>query len=75
MEVNMPDKYMPQSDIRLREAIAVYLYGKAYTTEQLKGVGILGSGRWIVFPKTGDYRRIGNIIQVRQDGEGWMAFK
>jgi hypothetical protein len=63
------------NDIRLREAIAVYLYGKGYTTEQLKGVGILPGRRWIVYPKTGDYRNIGDMIQVRQDGEGWMAFK
>lgn len=63
---NKPASELP--DIRLREAIAVYLYGKGYTDTQLKGIAILGKGRWYRYPTTGTYIRIGNQITISMTG-------
>jgi hypothetical protein len=56
-------------DIRIREAIAVYLFGKGYTEENLKSVGITGQGRWYKYPVGGTWERIGNMITVKQEGK------
>jgi hypothetical protein len=67
-------KDLPESEIRLREAIAVFLYGKGYTDEQLKAVGITGPGKWYRYPDSGTYQRVGNVITVRQDGKADVSF-
>jgi hypothetical protein len=64
-----------QPDIRLREAIAVYLYGKGYTDTQLKGIAILGKGRWYRYPHSGTYIRIGNQITISMSGRKAETFQ
>lgn len=65
--VNKPASDMP--DIRLREAVAVYLYGAKFTDAQLKSIAIFSDGRWYRYPDHGQWRRVGNQIKVSRVGQ------
>lgn len=72
----MPNKSVDDMpDIRLREAIAVFLYGKDYTDDHLRSIAILGKGVWYRYPDKGTYARIGNQIIVRQPGRETVRFQ
>lgn len=62
-------------DIRLREAIAAYLYGSAFTEDQLKSIAIMGKGVWYRYPDTGTYIRVGNQITVSMPGQQEVTFQ
>jgi hypothetical protein len=71
----MPNKDInDMPDIRLREAIAAFLYGPKYTAENIRGIAILGKGRWYCYPTKGTYTRIGNFIKVNKDGEDGQVY-
>jgi hypothetical protein len=64
----MPEKPVREMpDIRLREAVAVYLYGLDYTDDKLRGIGILPRGRWYCWPNKGSYTQDGKKILVTMD--------
>jgi hypothetical protein len=65
--VHKPVADMP--DIRLREAVAVYIWGKGYTEENLKAVAITKEGRWYKYPVGGTWERTGNMITIKQEGK------
>lgn len=56
-------------DIRLREAIAVYLFGTKYTDEQLRSIAIMGDGTWYKYPVHGTYKRVGNHTTIWMPGQ------
>jgi hypothetical protein len=62
-------------DIRLREAIAVYLYGKEYTDEQLRSIAIMGNGVWYRYPDSGTYKRVGNQITISMSGQHGITYQ
>jgi hypothetical protein len=54
-------------DIRLREAVAVHLYGLDYTDDNLRGIAIFPGGRWYCHPNRGSYTQDGKKILVTRD--------
>jgi len=54
-------------DIRVREAVAVFLYGPGYSDAQLRGVGITKPGRWYCYPFHGTYKIYRGGIHVERD--------
>jgi hypothetical protein len=43
-------------DIKVREAVAVFLYGPGYTNEQLRTIAVWKDGRWYKYPFRGTYK-------------------
>jgi hypothetical protein len=62
-------------DIRLREAVAVYLFGKKFTEDQLKSIGIFRDGRWYKYPVHGEWRRVGNTITISRAGKTSVTYQ
>ena len=54
-------------DIRVREAVAVHLYGAGYSDTQLRGVAILSQGHWYCYPFHGIYKVYRGGIHVERD--------
>jgi hypothetical protein len=61
-------------DLRLREAVAVYLYGKKYTDDDLRSVAIFRDGRWYKYPIHGTWKRVGNTITVSRAGQKSITY-
>jgi hypothetical protein len=57
--------------IRIREAVAVFLYGHGYTSENYKSIAIYMDGRWYRYPDHGYWRVDGKKIHItKRDQNG-----
>ena len=54
----------------IREAVAVFLYGLGFTSENYKSIAIYMDGRWYRYPDSGTWEQKGKKIIVHGPENG-----